>query len=256
MAQSDRPEELILVDDGSDDGTGAELLRLAKEAEAFFPVRVLLARRNHGPAWARNLGWNQARQPWVAFLDADDTWHPRKLELHYAWMATHPEVGISGHRVCRAGRQPRPAPDRAEGMESRKVRRATMLLHNPFTPSAVMLRQDIGLRFAEDKRRCEDYLLWSEIVLQGGTAMFLDADLARRHKPPFGAGGLSGDLAAMEKDELDVYLRLYRQGRIVLAGLLIAWCFSLLRYVRRLSCCALPAWTVDQRLAQVQHTPL
>jgi GT2 family glycosyltransferase len=70
--------EVIVVDDGSRDETPAGLARLAA---ADVRVRVLRHDRPRGVASARNTGLEAARAPWVAFLDDDDIWSPRKLRL-------------------------------------------------------------------------------------------------------------------------------------------------------------------------------
>ncbi|GAC1567422.1 MAG: hypothetical protein NVS2B3_05510 [Vulcanimicrobiaceae bacterium] len=84
-AQSVEVEEIVVVDDGSSDDSVAV-------AEALG-ARVI--RRDHGgPAAARNAGLAAAKTPWIATLDADDVWHPRKLEYQYAAIGAHPHVGL------------------------------------------------------------------------------------------------------------------------------------------------------------------
>jgi glycosyltransferase involved in cell wall biosynthesis len=79
--------ELLVVDDGSADGT-REVLR-------DFETRVRVVRQEHsGVAAARNLGLKEARGHYVAFQDADDLWMPRKLGLQLARFAEHPELQI------------------------------------------------------------------------------------------------------------------------------------------------------------------
>ncbi len=67
--------EVILVDDGSTDGTESYIKGLADNR-----VRYIKNTGNHGPAAARNLGVMQAQGEYVAFQDSDDEWHPEKLE--------------------------------------------------------------------------------------------------------------------------------------------------------------------------------
>src|SRR5215469_3467519 len=75
FAQSRRPAQVIVVDDGSADSSSA----IAQERGA-----IVIRQANAGVSAARNVGMRAASQPWLAFLDADDTWMPNKLELQWA----------------------------------------------------------------------------------------------------------------------------------------------------------------------------
>jgi glycosyltransferase involved in cell wall biosynthesis len=79
-AQTYRNLEIIIVDDGSSDGTA----ELAKDFCVNDPRARTLGRSNSGPAAARNLGIVEARGEWIALIDADDVWHPTKVEKQVA----------------------------------------------------------------------------------------------------------------------------------------------------------------------------
>ncbi|RMG23518.1 MAG: glycosyltransferase family 2 protein, partial [Methanobacteriota archaeon] len=81
------PKEVILVDDASPDhGRTLSILHgLKQKFNETLDIRILAFEKNQGPASARNAGWEAATQPFIAFLDADDSWHPRKLEVQYQW---------------------------------------------------------------------------------------------------------------------------------------------------------------------------
>src|SRR5580700_2024778 len=76
-AQTLAPREVIVVDDGSKDGTAALVERVARGASV---PTTLLQQANAGPGAARNRGVSAARGELVAFVDADDEWLPEKLE--------------------------------------------------------------------------------------------------------------------------------------------------------------------------------
>src|SRR5574340_1082572 len=92
-SQTMLPQEVILVEDASPDGgeTLGKLRHLAGEYGETFIVKVIALKENCGAGSARNRGWEAAGQPYIAFLDADDAWHPKKIELQYSWMCEHPE---------------------------------------------------------------------------------------------------------------------------------------------------------------------
>jgi glycosyltransferase involved in cell wall biosynthesis len=86
--------ELILVDDGSTDGGPA--IGRAYQQRLAGQVRLL---QHPGGAWrgiaaSRNLGMREARGRYIAFLDADDAYEPRRLESHVAWLEREPSLGV------------------------------------------------------------------------------------------------------------------------------------------------------------------
>lgn len=229
QAQTRPPAEVIVVDDHSPDDTLARL-RAAAARFTRSHVRVIALGTNGGPSVARNAGWDVATQPYVAFLDADDSWHPRKLELQHAWMAARPELALTGH-----SRTFKPfSPVLPEEFGGRGVTMRALLVANCFPTASVMLRRALPFRFEPAKRHSEDYLLWLQIIAAGNAAWWSDLPLVRGYKAAFGEGGLSGDLWKMELGELDTYRRLARQERISSAALALLVPFSLAKHLGRM----------------------
>ena len=222
---------MIIVNDASNDNS-LEVIDRIRERYGAAWCRVVNLPRNMGPASARNAGWNFATQPYLAFLDADDSWHKDKIKVQYQWMVVNPHIALSGHRyvVCEKD------PDMTSSLTQFKQRmlgKRQMLLSNWLATPTVMLKRDISRRFTEEKRYAEDYLLWLQIIIDTGKAGFLDVSLTFLHKPAYGSSGLSEHLWELEKGELESYKRLYQEKniRLLALGLLMAW--SLLRYFRR-----------------------
>lgn len=101
LGQTTPPGEIIVVDDGSTDGT-------AEIAESFG-VRLIRLEKNGGPETARNRGTEIARGRWIAACDSDDRWLPTKLERQLAflntWSGVRPIValGTSGININESG---------------------------------------------------------------------------------------------------------------------------------------------------------
>jgi glycosyltransferase involved in cell wall biosynthesis len=87
FAQTYRPLEVIVVDDGSADESGVI-------AQSFPEVRYIY-QTNQGVAAARNNGIDAARGEFFAFLDQDDLWTPDKLKQQVAHLQSHPDVGYT-----------------------------------------------------------------------------------------------------------------------------------------------------------------
>jgi glycosyltransferase involved in cell wall biosynthesis len=226
-----RPAEILLVDDASGDGTLERLWQLARHYPEGW-IKVLSMPRNGGPSGARNLGWEHASQVWIAFLDADDTWHPHKLKLQMEVVARDPQIAVLFHPM---NVQPReaPAPALTYPLKVTVSRRHLVRFRTSFPTASIVLRRHLPFRFDETRKRAEDFLLWAQILLSGYRCACLNQVLASWHKEPFGEGGLSGDLAAMYAAALDARRELHAQGLLGWWQLQLLNCISLVRHTRR-----------------------
>ncbi len=86
------PAEIIVIDDGSDDNT--EELVLKTSEQTIIPIRYIY-QQNKGPSAARNRGILASRYDILAFLDSDDHWHKKKLQLQYSELIKNEDYLIS-----------------------------------------------------------------------------------------------------------------------------------------------------------------
>lgn len=231
VAQTLPPAEVLLVDDGSGDGTLAYLHGIAAAHEAGW-IEVVAMPANGGPSRARNAGWQRAQQPWIAFLDADDSWGPRKLELQMEALEADPAIALIAHRMIVRPRgtavsEPRPP------IDVQIIGRRKLLLRNPFPTASVVLRRDLPFRFDEDFWRSEDYLLWSQIVFSGYRCARIDQVLAIWNERGHGASGLSDDFVAIHRARREMRRKLMRQGLISRPENILAGAVGLLSRLRR-----------------------
>jgi glycosyltransferase involved in cell wall biosynthesis len=92
LNQTYRPIEVIVVDDGSADATPVVIGRYGDRIRSF-------RQENAGPAAARNKALSEARADFIAFLDADDLWHPEKLERQFARFCAQANLDLCLTRV-------------------------------------------------------------------------------------------------------------------------------------------------------------
>jgi teichuronic acid biosynthesis glycosyltransferase TuaG len=228
--QTHQPAEIILVDDASGDETLTTLREI--ENQYFGLVKVVALEKNVGAASARNAGWAVASQPFVAFLDADDSWHPDKLRLQCGFMQNNPHVVLSGHQCLwiKEGELPIPIP---RSWSETKINPRRLLFKNSFSTPTVMLRRDVAFRFQDGRRYAEDFLLWLRISHAGFEVSRMEVTLAYVHKPFYGSSGLSSAAWNMERAELENFYILHRAGDIGLFLYLAASVFSLLKFILR-----------------------
>jgi len=234
MLQTLLPEEIILVDDFSNDQNETiAVLQSLRNLYYKANIKIVQLDKNSGPGSARNAGWKQASQPYLAFLDADDSWHPNKLEIQYQWMAEHPDAVLSGHQSLKISAQ-QILPTLPEHLAVAKINKYSLLFSNRFPTRSVMLKRDVPYRFVPEKRYAEDYLLWLTIVFNGQSAWFLNSAMTYSYKEDFGESGLTGDLWKTQLGVLDTYQQIYNSGLVSKSIFILVSGLSLCKYLRRL----------------------
>ncbi len=194
LAQTYPAVEVIVVDDGSTDDTRARL--------AAYGTRIrYVHQKNQGLSAARNTGIREARGPFVAFLDSDDQFHPRKLEHQMAEFARRPELGLVGTNAF--SDEPPAWTDVPATPPTVTFTLDDLVLSVPFPPSAAVARAecfsacgtfDTALRSAEDRD------MWIRIVTRYPVAR-VAAPLTWYRQTP---GSMSKNAERMEAAERTV----------------------------------------------------
>ena len=187
-SQSHRQLEIIVVDDGSTDGTVVIVKRHAAEDSRI----IIITQRNAGVAAARNAGWRAARADFIAFIDADDLWTPCKIARQlqamiagvkmtglvyswYDWIDANSRVSARSDPVFHAGEV---LDYLCQGNfigngSSALVRREALIAANGF---------ESGLR-ASGAEGCEDLLFYCRVAEDYHFAVVPEFQVGYRHLP-------------------------------------------------------------------------
>jgi glycosyltransferase involved in cell wall biosynthesis len=171
FAQDRVPDEVVVVDGGSTDGT--------LDVVAEFPEVRIVHQSGTGLADARNVGVAATAGELVAFLDADDRWTPDKTARQVAWLAARPDVGVVTGMMVRVGEgvaDATPVPGMTPG--ATLIRRTALAQVGPFD-----VRHRIG---------CDTDWLMRARELRAGPELLDDVVL---HK------GVRGDSLSRDVDE-------------------------------------------------------
>jgi glycosyltransferase involved in cell wall biosynthesis len=168
LAQSEPSVEVVVVDDGSTDGT----LALARSLAVADPRLRVVSQSNHGPGHARNRGVENTSAPYLVFLDADD-WIPEgKVETQAAFLDAHPDVGVV-YSDCMTFTGGEPVAERPFGVPPDAAGLARSLTEGGrggFPPLCGMVRRADFDRiggFREIRPLLEDRDLWTRLACAG-----------------------------------------------------------------------------------------
>ncbi len=198
LNQTVRPACFLVIDDGSTDGTAAEIV-------GRYPMLTVVSKPNGGLPSARNFGLSRASTKYVCFLDDDDEWLPEKLATQIDFLDQRPEIGLvfSGIEYIDAkGRTLGSALPAKTGLGYPEILFGNSLL----PPSAVMFRRsliDTAGAFDEALRQGEDYEYFIRCAKNGriGTQ---DALLVRYRQH---AQQMSGSLTYIDDATIEIIRR-------------------------------------------------
>ncbi|MFS4483534.1 glycosyltransferase family 2 protein [Hyunsoonleella sp. 2307UL5-6] len=151
--------ELLIIDDASKDNTFSIINEYASN---FSNIKVFENKINQGAAITRNKGIKEASGSFVAFLDADDLWKPKKLEKQLKFMLDHnAEVSFSSYDLM----------DEDSSLLNKTVKALPVLTYKKFLKcnyignlSGMYSVKALGKIYAPNLRKRQDWLLWLSAV--------------------------------------------------------------------------------------------
>jgi teichuronic acid biosynthesis glycosyltransferase TuaG len=160
LEQTHPVKEILVYDDCSTDNSAAILARMA---EKHPNISIFSGTENKGAGHSRTMLLRAAQGAYLAFLDADDVWHPTKLEIQLDLMDSHAsDISACDYEIFDAEGQ-RLGTRRLP----RSITRFKMHLRNEIPTSMAVLRSDLkGCRAMPMLRRRQDYAYWLNIFAQ------------------------------------------------------------------------------------------
>ncbi len=206
--QTNSDYEIILCDDGSTDGSG-DFFKAWAESKVGLRY-TLIEQENKGLGASRNAAINSAQGEYCALLDADDLWHPEKLESCKSYLASMPDTVVLYHQVENFGLN--------QSYERRTfpVKGLEDLIEQgcPLVPSATLIRTDMARAhpFQSDRsfHGAEDIYLWLELLLSGEELTYWPEALSYYRED----GGMSSEIGEHLQKVISVYDHFYKSNQI------------------------------------------
>lgn len=211
LAQTYKQFELIVIDDGSNERLKAD--ELFKNNNSNINCKIFRNEVNAGVSYSRNRGVENASGEWIAFLDSDDEWLPKKLEKQMRWIDNNQDCKICQTREIWIRDGARVNPPKGYEKVGGEIFELS-LKRCMITPSSVMIKKELYnyyKGFNESLPACEDYDLWLKICAKESIGL-IDEQLLIRY------GGhedqLSSTVKVLDKYRVRAMLDLLCKGEL------------------------------------------
>jgi glycosyltransferase involved in cell wall biosynthesis len=211
LAQTFRDLELIVVDDGSTDGSAALLARYAD------PRLRVIRQGPSGLTVSLNRGFRLAHGSLLARLDADDRAVPERLARQVAYLEAHPEVGLLGTGAVEVSPEGETLGTYIPPLADADIRR-TLIRRNPLVHSSVMMRREAWERaggYDEALAVAQDYDLWLRMSRLTRLANLPEPLVLRRLRP---------DRVSLSRDRERLRSEARVRWRAIRSGAYPPWC--------------------------------
>ena len=226
LTQTVVPDEIIVIDDASTDDTELQIKQIRSD-------RIVYIRngQNKGASFCRNIGIQSARYSWILFLDADDTFHPQKVEIIRYCLLRNEQIKAIGHSFQLPG-ETLFQPDEfwKNSIAPKQLSTKQVLISSPMVTPSLAISASNGLSFDETMFYAEDH----DFILRTSEKYdlwYLDMPLCILGRIPLSSGGMSGNRWQMRKGEINMYIR-YCKRNHHRAAIPFFILFSLLKHAR------------------------
>lgn len=220
--------EIIIVDDGSIDNTKDLIESFLKDKKVRYKY---IYQKNSGPSTARNNGVQNAIGEYMAFLDSDDEWHLKKLELQMKIIKEKNLLFLGSTYTYDDLKD-----EKIEKVELKKFNFKKLIWSNKFSTPGVIIKKsffeelggfDISMKYAED------YDLWLRASLKEGLYLVVTPKLFRLYKAAYGNAGLSSHMYPMYKGELYLLKKLKQEKSLNMVEYFVISSYVLFKFIRR-----------------------
>lgn len=230
QSRYDLIDEIIIVNDGSTDETEDKI----KELQSSCDKIILIMQDNKGAAVARNTGIKETRNNFVALLDADDIWNPKKIEKQNSIFEEYPRIQALG--TNRIGEIVQIGEKFGKGIYRISPKEYCIKCW-PCTPSLVFNKNifDNNEWFPTDMTHAEEGIFFLHLAATAGLYYIEDALVeCGNGKRAFGESGLSGNLLAMHNGIKEMLIKACEKNYISNSQRKIFTLYENMKYIRRL----------------------
>ena len=228
LRQTVLPNEIIVVDDNSNDATATIIQSLGSDLLVYIKNET-----NKGVSYNRNLGIQKARSSWIMFLDADDTFHSQKIEIIRYCIQKYGSFNAIGHGFnLQSDPVYVPADKWKDSISLQPISTKDILIKNRMVTPSLTISAKNKILFYEKMIHAEDH----DFILRTSESFsigYLNMPLCSLNRMPLTEGGLSSNKWKMRVGEMRIYIGYCkRKKRYIAIPFFIL--FSLLKHIKGL----------------------
>jgi glycosyltransferase involved in cell wall biosynthesis len=224
LQQTVLPDEIIVIDDKSTDQTAAMVAGIPSDRIVYIKNA-----ENKGPAFSRNIGMQAAKSSWFFFLDADDTFHPKKIEVIRSCLMRNSTIKAIGHAFLMPNQPLFEVPLYPE-LKPVMLTTSQVLVSSKIVTPALAVAAENKLLFNEKMKYAEDHDFILRTTEEYGV-WFLDMPLCSLGRIPLTEGGITNNRWKMRKGEINMYIGYCKRKGITFA-IPFFILFSLFKHVK------------------------